>query len=912
MKMKKFYLPLSLIFSFLFSTAQNVNSFTGDDNAWKLKAMEELQKREYGFVPITKGAFMSDNFSNNMHIVLSPNGYLLNHFQNKENATDWKVDFSIVAIGANKIKKNETFSIEHLSSNNLFYHYSDFSIEYKNSSEGLRQNFIIKKDNHKDFQKVAINIKTTLQALVSVEQKLLLRDASGKLKLAYDGLKVWDATGKALPANMKMSSENELEIIVDTRNAVYPVTIDPLNHIPEWETSAAGVLPALIPDIRVDAAYGYTVTGLGDVNGDSFDDVAISAPNAPDVISSPAIAGVGAVYVYFGSPAGLPTVPSRVLKSSTPIANALFGYSVAGGDVTGDGRNDIIVGAPLDQYTTVADGLLSDPTVTVTAGKVYVFRGEDISSIASPSPFLTINLSGTNFFSVGIAGLLQSNITAKALFGFSVAATEDLNADGKGEVIVGAPGYTSISLLSAQTGAAYVYYSNNLSTISPAILQVPGVSLLGIGLPLNNLLFGFSVDGVGDFNKDGKPDVVVGAPAGIINAGGLLSGSAYVYFGSGSGINTSVGAQLVSSTTLISNVANLFGYCVRGVRNSFGTRNGNILCGAPGGSAVSNVLSLQLKTGNLYVYKAKSFASGATLTFDQNIPSPRNASLLTLLSNLSLNVTALFGFSTDNVLDVNCDGFADIIVGEPLSTAVELIGADVAGGAAFIYLGTADGSYIPSPYWTLTTEVSNDLGLNAASLLGYSVAGAGYVKGRFNGARVLVGGPGRSLDFGVGLLNLGSTFSTLFSFVAGNNGLGKAYTFAFPSCTENTPLPLHLISFSGNEKENKIILSWIAENEVNFNRYELERSTSGNNYSKIAIVLPQNTAGKHYYEYTDADNVSSSLVYYRLKMIDADGSFTYSPVLVFRAGTSSARINVYPNPAVYEFTVSLQGVKSGK
>jgi hypothetical protein len=781
--MKTFYLSLCFLFCILSSSAQNVSSITKNDNAWKDKAVEELQKQAYKFIPVVDGAFKSLNSSNNLQMLVSPNGYLLNHSQTRENKSDWKVNFSIIAIGNRVVKKDKSFSIEQVSPNSLVYHYPDFSIEYINSSEGLRQNFIINKRSvNEDFQKVTINLQTRLNASIAGGNRLLLKDGSGKLQLAYDGLKVWDANQKELPARLKLNSANELQIIVDTRNAVYPVTIDPLNHTPEWTTSAEGVLPALIPDIRVDAAYGYTVAGLGDVNGDGYDDVAISAPAAPDVISNPALAAVGAVYVYFGSATGLPITPSRTLRSSTPIANALFGYSVAGGDVTGDGKNDIIVGAPLDQYTTTAEGgLFSDPTVTVTAGKVYVFRGEDVTSVASPSPFLTINLSGTNFFSVGILG----NVAVKSLFGFSVAATEDMNGDGKGEVIVGAPGYLGIDLLDAKTGAAYVYYSNDLSTTAPVSLDVPTPSLLGISLPLNNLLYGFSVDGVGDYNKDGHPDVVVGAPTAIINGGGLLSGSAYVYFGTGSGVNSNLGAQLIPSTTLLSNVANLFGFSVRGVRGANGLRNGNILSGAPGGSVLNNVLNLQLKTGNLYVFKAKTVTAGSTVTPDQNIPSPRNASLLTLLENLNLNVTALFGFSLDNVLDVNCDGYGDIIAGEPLSTSVGLIGADVVGGAAFIFLGKPDGTYVATPYWTLTTEVSMDLGINATGMIGYSVAGGRYVKGRSAGPRAIVGSPARALDFGTGLLNLGSTFSTLFGFTSGNNGLGKAYAFGFSSCNDN-------------------------------------------------------------------------------------------------------------------------------
>ncbi|MBC7936840.1 MAG: FG-GAP repeat protein [Rhizobacter sp.] len=79
---------------------------------------------------------------------------------------------------------------------------------------------------------------------------------------------------------MKLSKDNELIIEVDDENALYPITIDPLTHAAEWTVSANGLLPGLLNNLQlqVDALVGYSIAGLGDVNGDEFDDVAIGAP----------------------------------------------------------------------------------------------------------------------------------------------------------------------------------------------------------------------------------------------------------------------------------------------------------------------------------------------------------------------------------------------------------------------------------------------------------------------------------------------------------------------------------------------------------------------------------------------------------------------------------------------------------
>ncbi|MFT3909342.1 MAG: FG-GAP-like repeat-containing protein [Ferruginibacter sp.] len=550
----------------------------------------------------------------------------------------------------------------------------------------------------------------------------------------------------------------------------------------------------MIGQLAVDAAYGFSVAGLGDVNNDGYDDVAVGAPATVDIISGTGtLASVGAVFIYYGSASGLPVVPSAKLQPTTAVAGALFGYSIAGGDINNDGKADIIVGAPLDNVSLAIGG---GATATGKVGKAYVFNGATLST--NTTPFLSLQLSGTGILENGV------NLSIKALFGFSVAVTEDLNNDGKKDIIVGAPTYAGVKagllgtrIVDVQSGGAFVFLSNNAnSNLAITKLEPVKTSLLGLGLVeanISGLLFGYSVDGLGDYNGDGKPDVVATAPAGV-NAGSisallngkLLQGSALVYYGNGAGVNTNPGATLTATsggllTNLVgavANVANLFGTSVKGVRDGNGTRNGNVLVGAPLGNAVINVLNLQLKTGTVSVFKKKASSPSGYVIPDQSLTSPRNSNniLQVIQSNL------LFGYAIDNVLDINCDGYGDIIVGEPASSGAQLINANVGGGAAYVYLGKADGTYQAAPAWTLTATADAFLGINATSLIGYSVAGAGKVKGASCSNRILIGSPSRSLDFGTGLLNLGNTFGTLFSLVAGNNGVGKAFSFDTKLC----------------------------------------------------------------------------------------------------------------------------------
>lgn len=117
----------------------------------------------------------------------------------------------------------------------------------------------------------------------------------------------------------------------------------------------------------------------------------------------------------------------------------------------------------------------------------------------------------------------------------------------------------------------------------------------------------------------------------------------------------------------------------------------------------------------------------------------------------------------------------------------------------------------------------------------------------------------------------------------------------FTVTSVNTALPLRLLKFTAVAADNKAVLQWQTSDEVNTSSFEIEHSTDGQRYATIGSVLANNSTGTHYYEYMHP-SVSNGVNYYRLKMTDLDGTYTYSGVQVVRFNTTVS-IKAYPNPA---------------
>ena len=127
------------------------------------------------------------------------------------------------------------------------------------------------------------------------------------------------------------------------------------------------------------------------------------------------------------------------------------------------------------------------------------------------------------------------------------------------------------------------------------------------------------------------------------------------------------------------------------------------------------------------------------------------------------------------------------------------------------------------------------------------------------------------------------------------------------------PLPVELVSFTGYNNKDQNVLNWTTASEKNSDRFEVQKSSTGNGgdwqYIGFQKAVGNNQGQKDYTFYDNEPLVGNN--YYRLKMIDYDGTFTYSNNI--NIPISEAMVNsfvkIFPNPTSGKVTVQLQSTK---
>lgn len=334
----------------------------------------------------------------------------------------------------------------------------------------------------------------------------------------------------------------------------------------------------------------------GDFDGDGFDDLAVGTPNEDvildfnDPINSNHV-DAGAINVFYGSEQGLSAVSDYIhmdtdvtFGGSLVQTNAQFGTAMAAGDLTGDGRDELIVAA--HNYDVHVQG----QNDIVDAGVVLVYRGHPLgirggdrvyldqnngALIGVSEPFdtfgwalsvgyfnndtfadLAIGVPSEDYNGVTDAGVVQvimgdaslimqddslwsqQQLSGVALetndqFGFSIAAG-DFKGDGIDDLVVGVP-YED---LEGATDGGVVHVINGIASGLTATENITLSQDSGtlFGIPETGDAFGSAL-ATGDLDLDGFDELIIGTPLEdtSVNSGGLV----HVVFGESSGLGVS-------------------------------------------------------------------------------------------------------------------------------------------------------------------------------------------------------------------------------------------------------------------------------------------------------------------------------------------------------------------------------------
>jgi hypothetical protein len=114
-------------------------------------------------------------------------------------------------------------------------------------------------------------------------------------------------------------------------------------------------------------------------------------------------------------------------------------------------------------------------------------------------------------------------------------------------------------------------------------------------------------------------------------------------------------------------------------------------------------------------------------------------------------------------------------------------------------------------------------------------------------------------------------------------------------------LPLNLIDFTARKTNNGVQLQWVTESETKTSRFEIERSSDGTNFTKIGEKASKNTSSRNTYFFLDESPLAAN--YYRLKMVDEDGKYSYSKIVVVNQ-TAAPVSKIHPNPFIQSFVIS--------
>jgi hypothetical protein len=162
-------------------------------------------------------------------------------------------------------------------------------------------------------------------------------------------------------------------------------------------------------------------------------------------------------------------------------------------------------------------------------------------------------------------------------------------------------------------------------------------------------------------------------------------------------------------------------------------------------------------------------------------------------------------------------------------------------------------------------------------------------------------------------LNLNTNYTFDIYEYNGTNG-NHVYKITTQLSGSITTLPVKLFDFTANKDNDKVYLNWSSASETNSDVFEIERLQGSDEFTKIGKVKAAGNSNQtRFYQFTDLGFNPELDMYYRLKMIDKDGSFEYSKVIsiVLNSNFDNQSVTISPNPSKGEVELNWKGLENG-
>lgn len=469
-----------------------------------------------------------------------------------------------------------------------------------------------------------------------------------------------------------------------------------------WDADTPGLFFTL-PDEFLGSSFAS-----GDFNGDGYNDLAIGEPGVSG--------DTGDVLILYGTSTGISSLNNVYISQIDPESDDRFGETLAVGDINGDGYDDLVVGAPEEDFGTIED-----------VGGISVFYGS-ISGLPLTADEEVIG-----------------SIQAFANFSFSLAVG-DFDGDGYDEIAVGAPfedivvGPTTYS----DAGKLVIYPGSSTGVVfgsAQLINQNNGAA----GFPENDDLFGYSL-AAGNFNSDGEIspnfyiDLAVGVPGEAFNTA-VFDGIVQAFYGSVTGLGSDVIITQNDINGATPEAGDFFGYSLAAgnVFGAFGEFSDDLIIGVP----LETVGSLT-EAGVVHVMpgSVSGLASTGSYTLSQNTSGfagiaetgdrfGESVAVVDLAESLFYeNRSIIIGVSHEDFQAVD-DGVVHIVSQSDISSVTSMLvsapspndNAHFGAAVGSVYTDFGSGYGFPTVMVGIPRQTSADNDLNSGAFLEVVFAG---------------------------------------------------------------------------------------------------------------------------------------------------------------------------------------------